>query len=282
MEWMKDSDVSVLRGCLVSSLLFVLVLYLPGVTVEGGRDFRTSIVRRVVAQSVVVVVVVMITGNFRIGPVWTGFRDGAVAWILLYLGPLTEAGATRVDGLWGRYWGPGQCGGDDERGRDQDTGARLCSHRGGMWAFGRDVIAAPILEESLFRGCLTEGWVRCGAAGDKAVMVPAALFSLLHAHHFVRVRRELDGETKAAMVVIATQMGFALLFGAFSGRLYVKSGSLTASIVAHALCNWWGPPPLHWSSSEVRGWRLYLSALIFALTWSGPLFCVCWIEGLQG
>ncbi len=87
--------------------------------------------------------------------------------------------------------------------------------RGG-WAIATTVIAAPIMEEMLFRGIVLES-VRSRYGSFRAIIISAAVFGLIH--------------------IIPQQVINAFLVGIVLGFVYVKTESLTSVIILHAVNN---------------------------------------------
>lgn len=86
----------------------------------------------------------------------------------------------------------------------------------GGWAILSTVVAAPILEELLFRGLIFESCrERFGNAW--AVLTSALLFGLIH--------------------IVPVQMVNAFVVGIILGYIYLKTGSLLSVIILHAINN---------------------------------------------
>ena len=86
----------------------------------------------------------------------------------------------------------------------------------GLWMFMALVIAAPILEELIFRGIMLDGLLRIYSP-TKAVIVSSLLFGLIHLNP-------------------AQFVGGALV-GGFMGWVYVHTRSVMATILIHASFN---------------------------------------------
>ncbi len=86
----------------------------------------------------------------------------------------------------------------------------------GVFAFLLMVIAAPILEELIFRGIILDGLLK-NYTPTKAILVSALLFGLVHLNPW--------------------QFVTGFLVGIFSGWVYYKTKSLSFSIIIHATAN---------------------------------------------
>ena len=86
----------------------------------------------------------------------------------------------------------------------------------GLWMFIALVIAAPVLEELIFRGIMLDGLLRIYSP-TKAVIVSSLLFGLIHLNP-------------------AQFVGGALV-GGFMGWVYVHTRSVMATILIHAAFN---------------------------------------------
>jgi membrane protease YdiL (CAAX protease family) len=86
----------------------------------------------------------------------------------------------------------------------------------GIFAFILMVIAAPILEELIFRGIILDGLLRIYSP-IKSILVSSFLFGLVHLNPW--------------------QFVTGLIVGIFSGWVYYKTRSLLPSIIIHAAAN---------------------------------------------
>lgn len=86
----------------------------------------------------------------------------------------------------------------------------------GIFAFILMVIAAPVLEELLFRGIILDGLLK-GYSPIKSILVSSLLFGIAHQNHL--------------------QFAGALTMGIFSGWVYYRTRSLLPSIIIHAAIN---------------------------------------------
>ena len=81
------------------------------------------------------------------------------------------------------------------------------------------VIAAPLFEESLFRGFLFRGWSRSKLGATGTILLTAALFTVLHAQYD------------------AFDLGQVFVLGILLGIARHRSGSLVVPVVMHAFTN---------------------------------------------
>lgn len=95
-----------------------------------------------------------------------------------------------------------------------DTGART-----GFFSFILMIIAAPVLEELIFRGIILDGLLK-NYSPIKSILISSLLFGLVHLNPWQFVT------------------GFIL--GIFSGWVYYKTRSLLPSIIIHAVVNLYG------------------------------------------
>jgi len=134
-------------------------------------------------------------------------------------------------------------------------GAELVELRGSPWMAARNYVVAPLSEEFVFRACLVRLWVAASFPEGAIIFLSPFCFAMAHTHHFVEhVRRH--GNKQSALVEVAFQVFYTSLFGMFSNFLLLRTGSLTAVIVAHSFCNHQGFPDLSFMSSY-RGNVLY-------------------------
>ena len=86
----------------------------------------------------------------------------------------------------------------------------------GIFTLLQSLIAAPILEELIFRGIILDGLLK-KYSPTKSILISSLIFGLIHLDRF--------------------QFVTALLMGIFIGWVYYRSRSLTLSIIIHALAN---------------------------------------------
>lgn len=86
----------------------------------------------------------------------------------------------------------------------------------GIFTLIQSVIAAPILEELIFRGIILDGLLK-KYSPKKSILIAAVLFGLIHLDRY--------------------QLVIAFLMGIFSGWVYYRTRSLTFSIIIHAVAN---------------------------------------------
>lgn len=86
----------------------------------------------------------------------------------------------------------------------------------GIFAFFLMVVAAPILEELIFRGIILEGLLK-QYNPIKAILVSSLLFGLVHLNPW--------------------QFVTGFIIGIFSGWVYYKTHSLTLAVIIHATAN---------------------------------------------
>lgn len=88
--------------------------------------------------------------------------------------------------------------------------------RKGLFSFIAIVIAAPILEELIFRGIVLDGLLR-KYSPVKSIIISSLLFGLVHLNPW--------------------QFMSAFILGLFSGWVYYKTGKLTLSVIVHLVNN---------------------------------------------
>lgn len=116
---------------------------------------------------------------------------------------------------------------------------------------------APFVEEMLFRGIILRGFL-----GNYSVKTSITLSSLLFALYHLNLY----------------QLPAAFLLGLFFGWLYVRSGSLWTSILAHSLYN--GCAMLLWTGGEVLAESDMQSFVQFNPAWMNGVALILSIIGL--
>lgn len=90
------------------------------------------------------------------------------------------------------------------------------ANQNGMFSFISIVIAAPIMEELIFRGIILNGLLR-RYSPVKSIIISSILFGIVHLNPW--------------------QFIGASIFGLFSGWVYYRTGKLTLSIIIHSVNN---------------------------------------------
>ena len=106
----------------------------------------------------------------------------------------------------------------------------------------RNWLAAPLLEEFLFRGCLLSFLLSSGVRPAPAIALSPLLFAACHLHHWRELVHFQGCAPRAAVSILAFQLGYTTLFGWLAAFLFVRSRHLAAAVLPHALCNVVGPP----------------------------------------
>lgn len=122
----------------------------------------------------------------------------------------------------------------------------------GFLVFLRNIIAAPIAEELVFRGLmvcvLTAGYSSIVDENGVhkyspfSVMIRVPLwFALAHVHHLIERLRSGAGVV-AALVNTLFQFTYTSIFGFIAACMLMRTGSIYAPIASHVFCNFWGLP----------------------------------------
>lgn len=120
--------------------------------------------------------------------------------------------------------------------------------------FLRNLVAAPITEELVFRGLLVPllaiGYASVRDDAGVRIYSPLSImlrcplwFALAHVHHLIeRVRL---GE-KLSFILIGTllQITYTSIFGAIAAGFLMRTGNIYAPIASHMFCNYWGLPDI--------------------------------------
>ena len=146
----------------------------------------------------------------------------------------------------------------------------------------RALVAAPLLEEWVFRACAAPLWRAAGAGHGLTLFASCASFGVVHAHHFWELRRS-GAEFAHACKAVAVQVAYTALFAAIAAHTFQRSGSFLGTAAAHALANAIGLPslgwlsrghPLHWARGAIAaGYALGIAAFAWLL---GPGGSVLW------
>lgn len=132
----------------------------------------------------------------------------------------------------------------------------------GLMIFVRNLVAAPITEELVFRGLLvpllTVGYSSVRSDTGAHVYSPFSVmlrcplwFAMAHVHHLIERLRSGD---KISFVLIGTalQITYTSIFGCIAAGFLMRTGNIYAPIASHMFCNYWGLPDLSFLSPPSR------------------------------
>ncbi|QIX02050.1 hypothetical protein AMS68_007567 [Peltaster fructicola] len=119
------------------------------------------------------------------------------------------------------------------------------------WIGYRNLVIAPLSEEVVFRALTIPLYLIARVDATKIVFVSPLIFGLAHVHHLVDFLKShtLPGQkTPSAMIwfqgIVRSlfQFTYTSLFGFFEAFVFLRTGSLLATILAHSFCNCMGFP----------------------------------------
>ncbi|EYU35475.1 hypothetical protein ABFS82_10G052200 [Erythranthe guttata] len=106
----------------------------------------------------------------------------------------------------------------------------------------RNYFVAPLTEELVFRACMIPLLLCGGFSTYTAIFLCPIFFSLAHLNHLLEVYAQQNFSLVKACLVVGLQLGYTVIFGAYASFLLVRTGHLTAPLVAHIFCNFMGLP----------------------------------------
>ncbi|CCA73790.1 related to CAAX prenyl protease 2 [Serendipita indica DSM 11827] len=113
------------------------------------------------------------------------------------------------------------------------------------WIGFRNIIAAPITEEIVYRSCIVGIMKLSGASTSSMIFLSPLWFGAAHLHHgwdlYNRFGKTRSALKRAAMSVAFQQL-YTSIFGWFEAFLLLRTGSTWPCIFAHAFCNLYGVP----------------------------------------
>lgn len=122
----------------------------------------------------------------------------------------------------------------------------------------RNWLAAPLVEEFVFRACLISFLLTAGARPAAVVWLSPLLFGAAHLHHAWELCRHKGQARGAAARAVAFQLCYSTVFGWLAALLFVRTRHLAAAVLPHAFCNFMGPPAP--PAAEERHARLIAAA----------------------
>ncbi|KIM23733.1 hypothetical protein M408DRAFT_77114 [Serendipita vermifera MAFF 305830] len=113
------------------------------------------------------------------------------------------------------------------------------------WLGFRNIIAAPITEELVYRSCVIAAMKLAKASNFSMIFLSPLWFGAAHLHHgwdlFNRFGKTKSALKRAVMAVVFQQL-YTSLFGFFEVFLLLRTGSILPCIFAHSFCNLYGIP----------------------------------------
>ncbi|XP_060201222.1 CAAX prenyl protease 2 [Lycium barbarum] len=105
----------------------------------------------------------------------------------------------------------------------------------------RNYFVAPLTEELVFRACMIPLLLCGGFSTSTVVFLCPIFFSLAHLNHLLE-QAQRSGSWLKALTIVGFQVGYTVIFGSYASFLFVRTGHLTAPLVAHIFCNYLGLP----------------------------------------
>jgi hypothetical protein len=132
------------------------------------------------------------------------------------------------------------------------------AHRGGglfaqntRWQNIRNLVAAPICEEVVFRSCVLVLLVAGEWDFGSCVFLSPFLFGAAHLHHLLNHVRSRGLSFKMGLLVVGFQLFYTTVFGAYASFLYLRTGHTLGIVISHTFCNLMGFP----ETNFMRPWH---------------------------
>jgi membrane protease YdiL (CAAX protease family) len=130
------------------------------------------------------------------------------------------------------------------------------------WSALRNLVAAPLTEELVFRAAVCPLLLAAGWAAPRVALVAPLFFGVAHVHHGVVAWRSGAASAAAAAVQVAVQMTYTWAFGVFAAFVFVRTGRVAPAVASHAFCNYMGLPHIGflWADHHLHRHRRALLA----------------------
>ncbi|KAG6427519.1 hypothetical protein SASPL_111765 [Salvia splendens] len=106
----------------------------------------------------------------------------------------------------------------------------------------RNYFVAPLTEELVFRACMIPLLLCGGFSTYTVIFICPVFFSLAHLNHLLEFYFQRNYSFLKACQVVGFQLVYTVIFGAYASFLLIRTGHLTAPLVAHMFCNFMGLP----------------------------------------
>lgn len=146
----------------------------------------------------------------------------------------------------------------------------------------RDLVAAPLLEEVLFRCAVGAVMLAAGASPTAAFWLDPFAFAGAHMHHGWRQFREGASLSSVASSVLF-RTAYTFVFGMLAMYLWLAGPTLAGAVVAHMACNWLGPPDIGRVVRFVNTARLPGTAVVVSAARLRAAVVICaYVLGIVG
>lgn len=124
----------------------------------------------------------------------------------------------------------------------------------GHYTYARDIVFAPLIEEIIYRACICSILLCARQSLAFVVFVSPLFFGVSHVHHIIEGKHPLQVRIASLRLTsphlrlppprhhVVVQFCYTYLFGTLSSLFFVRTGSLLACCLTHALCNFFGFP----------------------------------------
>ncbi|ROT38839.1 hypothetical protein SODALDRAFT_344644 [Sodiomyces alkalinus F11] len=149
------------------------------------------------------------------------------------------------------------------------------------WTGWRNIAMGPLTEELLFRSASVPLFLLARMSLGSTVFLTPIVFGLAHIHHFYEFRiTHPEVPLAAAIARSILQFSYTSLFGAYATFVFLRTRSLLAVVLVHALCNSIGLPRFsgsvrpYWvggrgpsSPASAHTWTVLYYLLLFGGAW---------------
>lgn len=135
------------------------------------------------------------------------------------------------------------------------------------WIGFRNLIAGPLSEEFVFRSCIVPLHIFAGQSVGRVVLLTPLYFGLAHVHHIYERYVTHRGRLLESVTISLVQFTYTTIFGWFAAYLFIRTGSVWASVAVHSFCNSMGLPRV---TGRLQG-PLFNSVIYYVLLVGGSL-----------
>lgn len=247
-----------LVACAAMTFFYVAILYAPAflLRLPPPNSFKSFMIRRFICAAVSSLVSLILCAfilpvrrwdasnlfgvyGIRVDHIWQAVVFPLSLTSLMYAGSLVLKSLLLLDS-WKEQWHNG--------GQLSFDGLKYVVGKSIIWMHSiassvmawRNYIVAPLTEELVFRACMIPLLLSGGIKTYTAMFLCPVFFSLAHLNHLLDTQQNRSF-LKAAMVV-GFQLGYTVIFGSYASFLFIRTGHLTAPLIAHMFCNFMGLP----------------------------------------
>lgn len=244
-------------ACTAMSAFYVAILYSPTLILRRPppSSFKSFMIRRFICAGVSSIVSIIFCTlilpirrwetsslfgiyGIRLDHIWQAVVFPLSLTSLMYFGSLVLKSLMLLDS-WNEHW---DHGGDLSFAIIKNAFFSWISSMASNVSAWRNYFVAPLTEELVFRACMIPLLLCGGFTTYTVIFLCPVFFSLAHLNHLFELYTQQNYSLLKASMVVGFQLCYTVIFGSYATFIFVRTGHLTAPLLAHIFCNFMGLP----------------------------------------